>query len=229
MKIPDSISNTAEDYLKLIYHLQQESGKATIKGIAKGMGVKAPSATSMIKKLAALGILGYIPYKSITLTPSGSRVALEVIRHHRLLELYLAQALKYGIEKVHDEADELEHAISEEFEAKIDKALGYPKVDPHGSPIPGADGNMVARAQTPLSEAPTGVYFTVSQVALRESGLLGYAASLGMVPGARVRVLEKKPYRGPIHVQIGRNVRETIGVELARQIYLRATKKRGIP
>jgi DtxR family Mn-dependent transcriptional regulator len=183
----------------------------------------------MIKKLAALGLLGYTPYKAITLTPSGTRVALEVIRHHRLLELYLAEALKYGIERVHDEADELEHAISAEFEARIDKAMGYPKVDPHGSPIPGADGNMISRAQTPLSEAPVGVYFTVSQIALRESGLLGYAASLGMVPGARVRVLEKKPFRGPIRVQIGRNAREAIGIDLARRIYLLAKGKEGIP
>jgi DtxR family transcriptional regulator, Mn-dependent transcriptional regulator len=226
MKIPEIISSAAENYLKLIYHLLETENRATIKMISGEMGVKASSATSMVQKLSELGMVGYTPYRSVTLTPEGRRVALEVIRHHRLIELYLRESLGYSLEDVHEDAEELEHAISEEFEKRIDAALGFPKTDPHGSPIPGTDGVVTEREQIPLFDAPLGVYLTVSQVAMREKDVMGYVAALGIVPGARVKLIEKKPHRGPFFVQIAGGVKEMLGEEVAKLIYLVPRNKR---
>jgi DtxR family Mn-dependent transcriptional regulator len=133
------LSDAIQHYLRAIYKLGDGGGKVTTNALARGMGVSPASASAMVKKLAALGLVEHAPYRGVTLTPEGSRVAIEVIRHHRLLELYLAQTLGIAAEDVHDEADRLEHALSEELEARIDKALGYPTHDPHGDPIPDAD------------------------------------------------------------------------------------------
>ena len=136
---PAPLSQTAEDYLKEIYKLQAEEGRASTTAIAKRVGVAPPSATSMVKKLAALKLVSHERYRGVTLTPAGEKAAIEVIRHHRLLEQYLSETLGVPVEEVHAEADRLEHAISEELEARIDESLGFPTHDPHGDPIPGAD------------------------------------------------------------------------------------------
>jgi DtxR family Mn-dependent transcriptional regulator len=135
------LSEAIQDYLKGIYKLQEGEGRVTITAVARAQGVSAASASAMVKKLAALDLLEHEPYRGARLTDAGERVAIEVIRHHRLLELYLAQTLGLDVEAVHDEADRLEHVISEELEARIDSALGYPTHDPHGDPIPDADLN----------------------------------------------------------------------------------------
>jgi DtxR family Mn-dependent transcriptional regulator len=132
------LSEAIQDYLKGIYKLQERVGRATITAVAGELGVSAASASAMVKKLAALELLEHEPYRGARLTDAGERVALEVIRHHRLLELYLAQTLGLDVDAVHDEADRLEHVISEELEARIDSALGHPTHDPHGDPIPDA-------------------------------------------------------------------------------------------
>jgi DtxR family transcriptional regulator, Mn-dependent transcriptional regulator len=134
-----ALSDTIQDYLKGIYKLQEAGGRATVTALARDQGVSPASASMMLKKLAALDLLEHEPYRGARLTPAGERVALEVIRHHRLLELYLARTLGLSVDDVHDEADRLEHVISEELEARIDKALGYPTHDPHGDPIPDAN------------------------------------------------------------------------------------------
>jgi len=136
---PAPLSQTAEDYLKEIYKLQEEEGRASTTAIAKRVGVAPPSATSMVKKLAALKLVSHERYRGVTLTPAGEKAAIEVIRHHRLLEQYLSETLGVPVEEVHAEADRLEHALSEELEARIDESLGFPTHDPHGDPIPGAD------------------------------------------------------------------------------------------
>ena len=133
------LSEAIQDYLKGIYKLQQAGGPVTITAVARGQGVSAASASAMVKKLAALGLLEHEPYRGARLSNAGERVAVEVIRHHRLLELYLAQTLGLDVDSVHDEADRLEHVISEELEARIDRALGFPTHDPHGDPIPDAN------------------------------------------------------------------------------------------
>jgi DtxR family transcriptional regulator, Mn-dependent transcriptional regulator len=133
-----SLSDSIQDYVKEIYKLQGESGKATTSAIAERMDVAASSATAMVKKLTALGLAAHEPYRGVVLTAAGEAVAIEVIRHHRLLEQYLAETLGLSIDAVHAEADRLEHALSEELEALIDASLGYPTHDPHGDPIPDA-------------------------------------------------------------------------------------------
>ncbi len=133
------LSDAIQDYLKEIYKLGVESERVTTSALAKRQRVSAASASAMVKKLAALGLAEHAPYRGVSLTRAGERVALEVIRHHRLLELYLAETLGIGVDDVHDEADRLEHALSEELEARIDRALGFPTHDPHGDPIPDAN------------------------------------------------------------------------------------------
>ena len=132
------LSEAIQDYLKGIYKLQDGSGRVTITAVARDQGVSAASASAMVKKLTALELLEHEPYRGARLTPAGEQVALEVIRHHRLLELYLAETLGVHVDDVHDEADRLEHVISEELEERIDRALGFPTHDPHGDPIPNA-------------------------------------------------------------------------------------------
>jgi DtxR family transcriptional regulator, Mn-dependent transcriptional regulator len=138
------LSDSIQDYLKGIYKLQEQEGRVTITALARDQGVSPASASAMVKKLAALELLEHEPYRGAKLTDAGERVALEVIRHHRLIELYLAETLGLHVDDVHDEADRLEHVISEELESRIDRALGYPTHDPHGDPIPDADLNWPA-------------------------------------------------------------------------------------
>jgi DtxR family Mn-dependent transcriptional regulator len=135
----EPLSDAIQHYLREIYKLAQVRTPVTITALAKAQGVSPASASAMVKKLAALELLETAPYRGCTLTPAGERVALEVIRHHRLLELYLAETLGVSVEDVHEEADRLEHVISEELEARIDRALGFPTHDPHGDPIPDAN------------------------------------------------------------------------------------------
>ena len=134
-----ALTDSIQDYLKAIYKLQEGEARVSVTALAREQGVAPGSASEMVKKLAALGLAEHAPYRGVTLTHAGEQVALEVIRHHRLLELYLAETLGIGIDDVHDEADRLEHALSEELEARIDKALGFPTHDPHGDPIPDAN------------------------------------------------------------------------------------------
>ncbi|NUR75208.1 MAG: metal-dependent transcriptional regulator [Thermoleophilia bacterium] len=140
------LSDSIQDYLKAVYKLQSEQGRVTIGAIAKDQSVSPASASAMVKKLAALDLLEHEPYRGARLTDAGERVALEVIRHHRLLELYLARTLGVSVDDVHEEADRLEHVISEELEARIDRALGFPTHDPHGDPIPDANLEWPAKA-----------------------------------------------------------------------------------
>jgi DtxR family Mn-dependent transcriptional regulator len=137
--LPSVLSESIQDYLKSVYKLQAAHGRVTIGALAKDQGVSPASASAMVKKLAALELLTHEPYQGAHLTDAGERVALEVIRHHRLLELYLAETLGLHIDAVHDEAERLEHVLSEELEQRIDRALGFPTHDPHGDPIPDAN------------------------------------------------------------------------------------------
>jgi DtxR family transcriptional regulator, Mn-dependent transcriptional regulator len=137
--VSEPLSDSIQHYLREIYKLNSEEGEVTVTALARRLNVSDPSASAMVKKLTALSLARHERYRGVELTPAGERVALEVIRHHRLLELYLAETLGLHVDDVHDEADRLEHALSEELEQRIDKALGYPTHDPHGDPIPDAD------------------------------------------------------------------------------------------
>jgi DtxR family Mn-dependent transcriptional regulator len=142
-----TLSDAIQHYLREIYKLSRDGGRVSTNELARGMGVSPASASAMVKKLAALGLVEHAPYRGVSLTGDGERVALEVIRHHRLLELYLAETLGIHVDEVHAEADRLEHVLSEELEARIDESLGYPTHGPHGDPIP--DSNLEWPAEQP--------------------------------------------------------------------------------
>jgi DtxR family Mn-dependent transcriptional regulator len=213
---PGPLSQTAEDYLKAIYKLQVEHGRATTTALAARVGVSPPSATAMLKKLAELKLVRHERYRGVTLTPAGEKAAIEVVRHHRLLEQYLSESLGMPIDELHAEADRLEHALSEELEARIDESLGYPTHDPHGDPIPDAGLKMQASDVRPLSDLSPGESSTVCRVP-DEKGLLGYLSGLGLLPGARVRLVQVAPFAGPVTVLVGRT-EHAISRELADQI-----------
>jgi DtxR family Mn-dependent transcriptional regulator len=213
---PAPLSQTAEDYLKEIYKLEVERGRATTSALAERVGVSPPSVTSMLKKLAALKLVTHEPYRGVTLTRAGRKAAVEVIRHHRLLEQYLAETLGMPIDAVHDEADRLEHALSEELEARIDATLGYPTHDPHGDPIPDAELNVEVDELRPLHALDPGESSTVRRVP-DDTAVLRYLRGLGLLPGAAVAVVEAAPFDGPVTVQTG-DGEHAISFELAGQI-----------
>jgi DtxR family transcriptional regulator, Mn-dependent transcriptional regulator len=213
---PD-LSIAIQDYLKEIYKLQSEGGRATTTAIARRMGVAPSSVTSMLKKLAALGLVEHAPYRGVELSEAGTQIALEVIRHHRLLEQYLAETLGLGIDAVHAEADKLEHVISEELEARIDEQLGYPTHDPHGDPIPDAGLNVDRTALRSLDTLVPGEAATVRRIPDGDADLLRYLAGLLLVPGGKVIMRRSEPFGGPLTVDVAGS-EHAISRELAGQI-----------
>lgn len=209
-----------EDYLKAIYKLQQQSGLATTQGLARLLKVKPASATNMLKKLARLKLVHYSAYRGVRLTPAGEKMALEIIRHHRLLELYLQQALKMPLHKVHEEAERLEHALSEELEDLIAAALGNPTHDPHGDPIPTKDGHLLQTRHPHLAEVPQGHQFLIVRVSDSNPELLRYLEELGLVPQAVVTVLNREPFGGPIWVKVNDRT-HALGPEAAHHVFVR--------
>jgi DtxR family transcriptional regulator, Mn-dependent transcriptional regulator len=216
--LADRLSPQIEDYLKAIYLLEERAGKATTNGIARELSVKPASVTGMIKKLVRLGLVRHSPYQEITLTEAGSKVALHVIRHHRLLELFLVQELGYSWDEVHEEADRLEHVISENLEEKMADRLGNPVVDPHGDPIPGRDGSVAPCGDRTLLDLHDGEWARIQRVAGHGS-LLKHAGALGLRPRARVRLILAEPYGGSLRVLV-EDAERRIGPEMAGNIYV---------
>jgi DtxR family transcriptional regulator, Mn-dependent transcriptional regulator len=215
-KIAD-LSDAVQDYLREIYKLQLEHGQVKTSTLAMRMGVTPPSATAMMKKLASRGLVEHQPYHGVRLTRSGERIALELLRHHRLLELYLARTLNLGIDAVHAEADRLEHALSEALEDHIDKALGSPTQDPHGDPIPDPKLRILDSKSKPLTELRSGEEATVERIPDGDEELLRYLVMLALVPGARVQLIRAEPLGGPLILRA--NGRETaISRQLGDQI-----------
>ena len=193
----------AEDYLKAIYDLTSTpSERVNTQDIADRLAVTPASVTGMLKKLAELGLIEHAPYQGARLTETGTKIALELLRHHRLLELYLHQALGYALEDVHREAEKLEHHISEEFEARIYRALGEPTHDPHGDPIPTLEGRLPDTGSTPLTSLKAGDRACVARVPDRDAEFLRHIATMGLTPGAVIEVLEVAPFKGPITLRI---------------------------
>ncbi len=192
------LSQSMENYLKVIYEVLEREDRAATSAIADQMGVASASVTAMLKKLAGLQLLTYERYQGVRLTPAGEKTALEIVRHHRLLELYLAEALDVPWDRVHEEAERLEHALSDDLEERIATALGDPKVDPHGSPIPSRDGIVDRVDARRLSSVEAGETVTVVEVADRDPDLLRYLGKLEMFPGTVVRVLAVEPFQGPL-------------------------------
>lgn len=211
------ITPAIEDYLKAIYQLnaeEPEAGAVTGQRIAERLGVASPSVTNMIKRLSELGLVQHERYRGVALSGDGERIALEVVRHHRLLERYLVEALGYGWDEVHDEAERLEHHISEALEARMAAALGDPAVDPHGDPIPRLDGSVDDVVEMPLMTLALGEPARVQRVSDRDPEQLRYLEELGIRPGVTVRVLETLPFDGPLRLEVS-GVEHVIGRPLA--------------
>jgi len=215
----DKLSPPMEDYLKAMYLIRERAGQVTTTAIATALSVTPASVTGMIKKLAELKLVRHTPYQGVELTKSGEKIALEIVRHHRLLELFLIEALGYSWDEVHAEADVLEHVISEEFEERVAARLGYPAVDPHGDPIPAKDGTITAVAQQALLQLPAGRSATITRVSDRNSAVLRYAADLGLRPGVRVTLIAAEPFGGSLRVKVGK-AECSIGRELAAQVFV---------
>jgi DtxR family Mn-dependent transcriptional regulator len=210
------VSESAQDYLKAIWKLER-TGDMSTSALAESLGVTPASATAMLKKLATLGLVVHERYHGATLTPAGERMALEVVRHHRLLELYLMQALGLSWDQVHEEAERLEHHLSDELEARIDEALGFPTRDPHGDPIPSRELLLVRDEPVSLSDLAAGSMTVVRRVPDSDPELLRYLASLGLVPAEEVTIVDQAPFDGPVTVEV-RGSRHAIGRSLAAQI-----------
>lgn len=209
-----------EDYLKTIYALEQEQSPVSTSRIAQARSVKPGSATSMIQRLDRLNLVEYEKHYGVTLTEAGQQIALEVIRHHRLVELYLIEALGFSWDEVHEQADILEHVISEELEDKMAAALNYPSFDPHGDPIPSRDGLMVEVETIVMADLPENTLATVSRVPGNADGdFLRYIAELGLVPGNEVTVREKAPFDGPLTVETGGKL-QVVGYKIASTIWV---------
>lgn len=228
-----------EDYLKTIYHLREEllaygevphgskpdlsvpsrpaTTAITTQAVAESLGVAPPSATAMIKKLAALDLVRHTPYHGVELTPSGEKVALEIIRHHRLSETFLAQIVGIDWDKAHQEADKWEHILSEEVEERMAALLGHPTHDPHGAPIPEMDGRIPRESLRPLSRIEAGKRVVVRRVSDENAELLRHLKAVGLVPGTPVEVLRANPTEGVLGLRVGDEAL-TLGLSPAAEI-----------
>jgi DtxR family Mn-dependent transcriptional regulator len=213
----------AEDYLKAIYEITGQTSRVAPSSVAAKLGVSQAAVTKMVKRLRALKLVRYTRTRGVELTDSGRLVALETIRHHRLIEMYLHQALGYSWDEVDREAEILEHVISEDFEDRIDRLLGHPTHDPHGSPIPTKDGRIEEIPLPSLADLAASQAGTVRRVFGRDPEMLRYLNGLGIALGTEVKLLERAPFGGPLRVRVGTS-EHVIGVELARAVFVDASE-----
>ena len=211
------LTAAAQDYLKAIYVLETSGQRVTTSALARRMGVSAPSATAMTKRLDELGLVERVPHRGVALTQQGTLGALEILRHHRLLERYLVDRLGLALDEVHDEAERLEHALSEELEARIDAELGFPTHDPHGDPIPDRKLRLRTDELRTLLDLELGTRGSIARVPDSDSELLRYLGELGLVPDASVEVVAHAPFGGPVTVRTSSGD-YAISRELAEQI-----------
>jgi DtxR family transcriptional regulator, Mn-dependent transcriptional regulator len=215
MSAPQEISSAVEDYAKAIYALEDRSGDAvSTNALAERLGVTAASASGMVKRLGELGLVEHEPYRGVTLTDAGRKVALEVMRHHRLLELYLVQSLGVPWDRVHQEAEVLEHVLSEELEELIAAKLGDPTHDPHGDPIPTRELTIEHRTTRSMQSLNGGDSGTFTRISDSDPDMLRFLADRGIAPGDSFEVVEKQPFNGPLFVRFGDDV-HVLGGSLA--------------
>jgi len=217
------LSGPVEDYLKAIYDLERGAQPATTNEIAERLAISPASVSGMVRRLADQGLITHEPYRGVRLTEDGRRAALRTLRRHRILECYLTEVLGYPWDRVHDEAEQLEHAASEELIERMASALGDPSHDPHGAPIPSREGEVDETTLRTLADAAVGEQMRVRQVMDKDAERLRYLAELGIRPGALVRILERAPFDGPITLGVGRTgcgVTRVIGPALAEQVFV---------
>ncbi|MBV9005806.1 MAG: metal-dependent transcriptional regulator [Solirubrobacterales bacterium] len=213
---PAAVSSAIEDYAKAIYALELREGDAvSTNALAERLGVTAASASGMVKRLGELGLVEHQPYRGVALTEEGRRVALEVMRHHRLLELYLFQSLGVPWDRVHKEAEVLEHVLSEELEELIAAKLGDPTHDPHGDPIPTRELTIEEGSSRSLQALEAGARGTFTRVSDTDPEMLRFLAKRGIAPGDSFEVIDKQPFEGPLFVRFGDHV-HVLGGGLAK-------------
>jgi DtxR family Mn-dependent transcriptional regulator len=222
IETPDAGELTAavQDYAKAIYTLETRDGSASTNELAALLEVRPGSVSGMLRKLSALGLVEHERYRGVRLTERGRRVALEVIRHHRLLELFLVESLGMTWDEVHAEAEVLEHALSEELEELIAAKLGDPTVDPHGDPIPSRELKVAATDEPALAELEPGQRATFVRVSDTDPEMLRFLAERGILPGRDLELIERQPFDGPLFVRVGDDV-HVLGATLARAMRVR--------
>ena len=216
---PLELSRSAQDYLKQLYVLGEQDERVNTQALAGAMKVTPASVTGMLRKLSELGLVQHTAYQGAVLTEGGARVALEMVRHHRLIEAYLHQALGYPLDEVHEEAERLEHVISELLEARMADYLGHPTHDPHGDPIPALDGTLPAREERPLSALPTGALAWVVRVPDSDPAQLRALMAAGLTPGARLTITRIEPAFGTLTLLVGEQER-TLSLGVASRVWV---------
>jgi DtxR family transcriptional regulator, Mn-dependent transcriptional regulator len=211
------LTGPVEDYLKAIYELERVGGTAGTNEIAGRLAIAPASVSGMLKRLAEQGLITHERYRGVRLTDEGRRAALRTIRRHRVIESYLAQALGYPWDRVHDEAERLEHAASDELIDRMAAAIGEPAHDPHGAPIPSREGTVDERDLDTLATRDAGESVRVLRVSDKDGERLRYLAELGITPGTVLRVVSRAPFGGPITLSVGREERQ-VGPALAEQV-----------
>jgi DtxR family Mn-dependent transcriptional regulator len=217
------LSGPVEDYLKAIYDLERDAHPAATNDIAERLAVSPASVSGMMRRLAEQGLITHEPYRGVRLTVDGRRAALRTLRRHRILECYLTEVLGYPWDRVHDEAEQLEHAASEELIERMAEALGDPLHDPHGAPIPSREGIVEETTRRTLTDAAVGERVRVRQVMDEDGERLRYLAELGIRPGSIIRLLDRAPFDGPITLWVGDGaggVTRAVGPALAAQVFV---------
>lgn len=222
------LTGPVEDYLKAIYELERSGEPAETNAIARLLGIAPASVSGMVRRLAEQGLITHEPYHGARLTTGGRRAALRTLRRHRVIEAYLTSALGYSWDRVHDEAERLEHAASDELIDRMAEAIGEPATDPHGAPIPTREGTLEERSLAPLSSLSPGDVARVEAVSDRNADRLRYLAELDIVPGSTVKVIAREPFDGPIALRVGKHNR-TIGPALASQVMVTLLNRTGVP
>jgi DtxR family Mn-dependent transcriptional regulator len=214
-------SPSVEDYIKAVYKAQNETGEVSTQDLAERVGVSAPAVSKMLKRLTELRLITHTPYRGVALTEAGQKMALEIIRHHRLLERYLVEALGFGWDEVHEEAERLEHHISEEFEERIDRLLGHPTACPHGDPIPTRDGVVPPVSADTLAQQQQPAQLTIARVKDKDAKLLRHLKELGLMPGTAIEFIAQEPFGGAYLVRVGDEI-VRVAPKAAEQIYVGA-------
>ena len=218
---PPALTRSVEDYLKSVFHLTSQGGFATTSDIADMLAVAPPSVSGMMKRLSETGLIEHVPYRGVQLTPQGRRAALQMIRRHRVLEVYLTSKLGYDWGDVHVEAERLEHAVSDKLIERMAQALGDPRYDPHGAPIPTAGGEIEEAELVTLADMDVGRQVMLQEVGDEDPARLKYLAEQGLTPGVRLTVIDRQPFNGPTTVRLADGTTRVVGQELALTLFCR--------
>ena len=223
------LSRSIEDYLKVIYKLELESGSAQTSAIADALSIAPPSVSGMVKRLADAELVTHIPYRGVELTEAGRRQALRMLRRHRILESYLTGHLGYDWDDVHREAERMEHAVSDELIERMATKLGNPTHDPHGAPIPSAAGTIEPTRYLPMTEIEVGLLGRFRMIGDADPERLRFIASLGLRPGVEFRLLARQPFNGPVTIQLDDDRQEVIGFALASSLHCEQLEGSALP